>query len=150
MGRILTILAAVVLFTVEPVFGQSSTGRPKDIEPWMHERILDKGKIAEKTYQRIHGLDEDGNPRRVGTVLENATTPEPDPRAREERRQRQIKLLTSRKLDWSAPPQPKMEAEVAPDSAAAASDQPESSRSPLPWFLVAGFVGLFYWLYRRN
>ena len=82
----------------------SKKKRPK-VEPWMKSQILDKGAIAEATYQRLHGLREDGNPHIPGYSVFSGAEFDPgrdNPALQEGFRQRQLQLFGSREIDWSA------------------------------------------------
>lgn len=115
------------------------------LEPWQLEQILDKPMIAEKTYQRLYGLDEAGNPHlKPGTVLEAGVLPHSDEELNEYRRERALKTFASREVDWAAPAE-----HWGGNRPPAVQPEPEAAGSPpLPrgwWFALAVFGGLFLW-----
>ena len=125
--------------------GSTADAEVAPLEPWQLEQILDKPGIAEKTYQRLYGLDEAGNPHlKPGTVLENAVLPRPDAELNQYRRERALKTFASREIDWAAPAE-----HWGGNRPPALQPEPEASEVPGPprgwWFALAVFGGLFLW-----
>ena len=117
--------------------------KPRRLEPWMKQQILDKPRIAKETRRRLVGLRESGNPHVVqGSALQDAEYPAPmSEEERKQLRERQLQVHSGgRTVDWGVPDG--VERNGATPVAAAPVEEPQG----FPWanlmaLAVAGIAG---------
>ncbi len=143
----------IITTTLFLVLGAGAlSGQDSDaLEEWQKAQILDKGRIAEKTYEQLYGLEAAGNPHWTrNTVLEGARAAPDDPTLNDVRRERALRAFSGRALDWTEASQPATSPRSRRVVQSGPKDEPESTTLRWLSLLLLGGGGAAVFLTRAR